>query len=173
MKRRHFCLFRAFLAISNLIKMVLLIFISTSSNFYDLFLFNSGTFFNMHDFAVHLVWWRNKTYLDTFLYRSKCIHQFKSNQTSPSLIQIIWKKHELTFKSASSNPRVTSSDRRFSVSNPQVTSSNSWATSSDLQVTSWSLRVTCSNPRVTSSNTQVTSWNPRIIKFNENSSKQP
>ena len=74
MKRRHFSLFRAFFAISNLIKMLLFIFISTSSNFYDLFLFNSGTFFNMYDFAVHLVWWRNKTYLDTFLYRSKCIH---------------------------------------------------------------------------------------------------
>ena len=52
-------------------------------------------------------------------------------------------KHELKFKSASSNPRVTSW-------NPQVTSSNA--------------RVTSSNPWVTSSNLRVMSSNPRIMK---------
>ena len=48
---------------------------------------------------------------------------------------------QIQFKSASSNPRVTSL-------NPPVTSS--------------SLRVTSSNPRVTSSNLQVTSSKPRV-----------
>ena len=51
----------------------------------------------------------------------------------------------MKFKSASSNPWITSS-------NPQVSSSN-------LQVTSSNPRVTSSNPRLMSSNTRVTSLN--------------
>ena len=44
---RHFCLFYAILAISNLIGMLLFAFISTSSNFNDLLVFNFGNNFNI------------------------------------------------------------------------------------------------------------------------------
>ena len=54
----------------------------------------------------------------------------------------------LEFKSASSNPRVTSLNSRVASSNPRVTSSNPWVMSSNLRVTS-------SNPQVTSSNQWV------------------
>ena len=46
MKIRHFCLFCAIPAISDLICMLLFAFISTSSNFNDLFVLNLGTNWN-------------------------------------------------------------------------------------------------------------------------------
>ena len=65
-------------------------------------------------------------------------------------------KHELKFKSESSNPGVTSS-------NPRVTSSNRRVTTSDLRVTS-------SNPRIIKSmktqvNSLIISSFPKIINL--------
>ena len=51
MKIRHFYLFCATPAISNLISMLLFAFISTSNNFMDLFVLSLETNFNMYNFA--------------------------------------------------------------------------------------------------------------------------
>ena len=73
---------------------------------------------------------------------------------------------ELKFKSASSNPRVTSSKSQVTNSNPQVTSSNSRVTSSNPRVTSSNPQVTSSNSQVASSNPRVTSSNPQVTSSN-------
>ena len=68
----------------------------------------------------------------------------------------------MKFKSASSDPRVTSIYTRLMSSNPRIRSLNPQVRSSNSRVTSSDPRLTSSNSRVTSSDQWVTSSNPRV-----------